>query len=491
MKTTIVFSLSSTYRPRSVVASLALDQKALGHEVEVVDITDFSHIIQDLPPTWFAKLCGETVHSRNLCAFLTENEIGYSMLTRGANSPELPPGVANELEDAVRSELVTYLRDDQPPGLNRATSRLESDISRAAFSLFRKFSEYLKENRSDRILIPNGRVAHQRLALLAALDAGIQAEYYETGRATPNSYYLGSHQVHDRIGTQRIVKAVTKNLSDEDCRKEAMQWLEKRQATDSSINPFSRGWNASPTGNDQESVKPTAVFFTSSVDEFASYGAEWQNHMWKNQFEAFQTILAKLQQGSFNCVLRVHPNLVNKSRQYVRREKLEISALKSKFPHLKVLWHTSSDNSYDLIKKADLIFVGRSTLGLEASCLGKSVWVTTSARYDDSADVKRLLSPDDVDSDSLVPWQAKPQGAHRFIASWVLQDHPLSVQESQWSSWDSARAPFAIRVGNLLVRNSLRHKLHLIMLEVTRLTNQWDGKRLEFLEGLGQSPLGK
>jgi hypothetical protein len=144
-----------------------------------------------------------------------------------------------------------------------------------------------------------------------------------------------------------------------------------------------------------------------------------------------------------------------------------------------VHWHTDDINSYALVEQADYVFVGRSTLGLEASCLGKSVWVTTSARYDQTADVRMLLSQADLDGADLSPWAVNPRGAQRFVASWVTQDHLFSIHESQWCTWDSAKAPLMMKIGNLLVKNSWHHRVHLLRLELIRVQNIFDGKRLE------------
>jgi hypothetical protein len=37
-----------------------------------------------------------------------------------------------------------------------------------------------------------------------------------------------------------------------------------------------------------------AVFFSSSVDEFASYGVAWKLDHWGNQYEAFDAIMSVL-----------------------------------------------------------------------------------------------------------------------------------------------------------------------------------------------------
>ena len=479
MSTLICFSLSSTLRPRSVVASLALHELESGSPVAVLDVSRFSYVRQDLPPSWFARLCGQTVHHSALEEFFSQRGVPAAPLSVGEPSRDLPDHVEREFQDAVRSELVTYVRSDSPNEKSlfvRTSAKRMADAARPAYWALRN---YLANNRPQKILIPNGRVAHQRLLLLAAQDSGVPVEYYEIGRAMPLTYYRGPYQVHDRVGTQSYVIESTAHLSDEDCEILAQEWLDTRMAEGSPTNPYSSRWDSAGESVKPGSQRQRAVFFSSSVDEFASYGESWMQHEWRDQFEAFGAILRKLDPTVVDCVLRIHPNLINKGQSYIRRELHSVELLQKEFPHLTIYWHTDSMSSYSLLSSADMVFVGRSTLGLEGSCLGKSVWTTTAARYDKVADVKKLLSARDLGESDLQPWTVDASLAHRFVASWVIQDHPLVVGERHWSSFDSARAPLCIRFGTLLVQNSLLHRLHLIRLEITSRANVLLGQWME------------
>lgn len=474
MKTLILYSTSSTFRPRSVIASLSSDEQKKGHEVTVLDIGEFSYVTQDLPPAWFARMMGHRVHRGALNAVFAANNVAYSRLAQPtSDSGPLPRAVNDELDDAVFSELVTYLNTDEPNFDQWFTRYTAKKMRQTAAPLYSTLREFLDPHGFERALVPNGRVPDQRMALLACQDAGIPVEYYEIGRARENSYYLGATQVHDRDATQKEVHPKTAHLSEKQIKKMANDWLATRMGTGLSIHPYNKNWNTKKTlDGTSPTSRPTAVFFSSSVDEFASYGGSWKKHTWSDQYEAFAAILAELSNRDIDCVLRVHPNLQNKSREYVRRELSRIRAVGDQFPALTVLGHMDRTNSYELLERADMIFVGRSTLGLEASALGKCVWMTTAARYDDIADVRSLLDPADVTPQALTPWVVNPSGAHRFVAYWVTQDNSFSFGESQWCSWDSLQTPTRLRLGNLLVKNSLPHKLHLLRLELTKWRNR-------------------
>ena len=479
MKSLICFSLSSTLRPRSVVASLTLDELRAGNAVSILDVSEFSYIRQDLPPAWFMRLCGHRVDHSALTNFFLAHEVPFFSLQVKGQNRELPDDAKASLEDAVVSELITYMRSDSPETNSFFVKTTKRRIAESAEPVYWALRDYLSEHRPDKILVPNGRVAHQRLLIAAAADEDITIEYYETGRAMPLAYYHGPFQVHDRVGTQNFVAESTAHLSDAECEGLARDWLSLRMAKGSPTNPYSTRWSPKDEYKTEGGARRRAVFFSSSVDEFASYGAQWLGHEWESQFDAFSAILRKIDHRSVECVLRIHPNLINKGRSYIRNEVRSVTKLQTEFPNLLVYWHTDSMSSYDLLQSADMVFVGRSTLGLEGSCLGKSAWTTTASRYDEFADVKRLLSAQDLARADLLPWDVDKSRAWRFVASWVVQDYPLTVGEANWSSFDSAEAPFCARVGTLLVPNSLLHRIHLIRLELRRKINLLVGKIME------------
>ena len=471
MKTLVVYSRSSTQRPRSVAASLAqwlIDQ---GHEVTLLDVSDFSYANQDLPPRWFARALSHDVYPHAFRRALHTMGADYRMLpfTRKPQLP-LPKEVDAELADAVFSDLVTYLRSDDIDLTRGYPRRVAAMMRRKATELYFTLRAILEKETFDEVYIPNGRVPEQRLAIEACKASSVAVRYYEIGRARPHAFYAGKTQVHDREGTQAEVAEVLSETPLSEIRRLANQWLQERSSAGSVLNVYSEGWQEAQATS--VSSEQRAVFFSSSVDEFASYGASWKLDQWGNQYEAFDSIMSKLGEQGVECTLRIHPNLTNKSPQYFQREVRDVMKLAQKHPRLRVLWHNDPANSYELVKESDYIIVGRSTLGLEASLVGKCVWVTTAARYDTIADVRRVMAPDDVTESNLALWEVDTLGAEKFTAYWAVQDHLFSWGEDSWSTWDSFRAPAALRLGQLLVNNPLSHKIHLVKLELAKRKNE-------------------
>ena len=57
----VVHYIGATERSRSVVASILADLTEEGHELHLVDISDFSVISQDLPGKFIARALGHRV----------------------------------------------------------------------------------------------------------------------------------------------------------------------------------------------------------------------------------------------------------------------------------------------------------------------------------------------------------------------------------------------------------------------------------------------
>jgi hypothetical protein len=113
MKTLVVYSRSSTQRPRSVLASLCKWLVDQGDQVTVVDISTFSLINQDLPPRWYARLFNHHVYPDALPEVLKNLGVNVETITWPKPATQaLPDHVSAELEDAIVSDLVTYVNSD-------------------------------------------------------------------------------------------------------------------------------------------------------------------------------------------------------------------------------------------------------------------------------------------------------------------------------------------------------------------------------------------
>lgn len=465
----VVHYTGATAKSRSVVASLVADQRENGAAVELIDISKLTTISQDLPPRWVARMFGHEVKHH---AF---EEVVYSLgativepLVPSQSPDQVRAEHRSDVDTAIESELLTYFRVDTLPN-TRAVTGLRSKLHRGAIETYWALDAMWSTEPPDRVFIPNGRTSRQKAARKVAEHYKIPITLYENGRARPDSYYAGSTQPHDRVASQAEVDQLTKKLSRKSIEALADEWLSLRMAPSGGTNSFSGLWQTGAP--DTRSDRKTAVFFASSFDEFLAFGPMWTIDAWSHQFEAFDSMMSILEKSGVDLVLRLHPNLGTKSRRYFLRQVQDVTALAAKHPTLKIYWHNDSVNSYDLVKSADYVIVERSTIGLEASMMGKPVWVTQASQWDLIADIRQVLKPGDITDEVMSLWKPDPYPAQKFAAYWMIQERPLRYSWESWSSWNPERPPRRMKGAVLAVRNPWRHKLQLVALEWAKWRN--------------------
>jgi len=468
----VVHYVGATQKSRSVVASLVADFRQQGPEVTVLDIGRFGTVFQDFPPEWVVRLAGHKTRRKQFAKVIKSLGADLTVLDPH-HTPAITPPDSRQAEclQAIESELLTYFRQETLNDDERYVRLMRKNLKRQAFACYAALHAWLSHNSPDLVVIPNGRTSRQKTARIAAEDLGISVMFYENGRATKDSYYLGTTQPHDRIASQAEVDSLTSHLSASEISALSQSWLAERMNPTSGTNTFSAGWGDNPQPTAVGEPRQRAVFFSSSADEFLAFGPMWNIDHWSGQFQAFDMFMERLSDKGVDLILRIHPNLSGKSQKYFRATVAEIKELKAKYPDLVVHWHNSPANSYDLARSADYVIAERSTIALEANLMGKPVWINQAAQWDLIADVRQVLQPSDIDNDDLTPWEVDTSRAERFIAYWVIQEHPLLYSWRKWSSWNPEAAPFVMKLASLLGKNPLSHKRHLLSLEWARWRN--------------------
>jgi hypothetical protein len=394
------------------------------------------------------------------------SELGVPVLSIpdfDAVGPRQPLGsdLEEALEIAVQSALITFFRTDQPNRRKRLvhqTSRRLTDEGRIVYRGVRAVLEAHPD--VNLVYLPNGRFPNQRMAHLAARDAGRDRLHFEKGE-TQNGMYLQPYPPQDRLASQDAVESTLNGLSRNEVEGIADAWLARRAPSTDSSNEFSALWDGElPAGlADLKSEEtPIVGFFTSSQDEFIFLGPEWQRHEWKDQFEAFDLLLSRFEAAGFRSYLRVHPNLATKAQDCFVRERSGIEWLAARHPNLIVIGHDESVNTYSLLDVTSAVVIWDSTVGLEASARGIPVWTAATSRYGLVADIKEVLSRGQLDETGVEPWVVDPHKAKRFIAYIVRRDLQMDPDYLSWTPWDAAHPPLAARIASALVAGGAAHK---------------------------------
>jgi hypothetical protein len=323
---------------------------------------------------------------------------------------------------AVYSHLVTISKSSYP------NLKLYSKV--IYFSIFTCFQiiNYMDHNSTkfDEFWIWNGRTLHERVVVEWCRVHKKRIKFLEvegTDLDKQERWTLLRESPHSRLGFQKLILNHWYKYPSSDAK--LSQWYRDRR--DKIKNPFLEAQiSGKKFQNPTDSPQEVFVFFTSSDDEVTAISSEWESK-WGNQLHAatevariFQTKFREI--PSLKLVIRVHPNLKNKSiSSQLAWLKLSIIA-KRQFPGVSVILPKDSIDSYSLLDDAKGILVYGTTLGLEAVFEGKNLASLAPLRYDELCKVKQLK-----DEKSVVNW----------VLGVLNKKAPISNREGSlaWANW--------------------------------------------------------
>lgn len=249
--------------------------------------------------------------------------------------------------------------------------------------IYRSFSEIFQKS-INRCFIWNGRRAAEVACALAAQKYGIKTQYFELG-ANFGRYLVSDNSISSIYGV----------------RKEIEQWRTERETRDELNSAFNigrkyllglrEGRSSTPhyknmlNGYNGEYVLPKIeksrilVLFTSSAWEFAASSDDaFLSGEFRNQYDLYKKILSdeSILQG-FEVIVRWHPNLKTAGINEVRKMNNVIQETNN----VRHILPQEQINSYSIIKIADYVVSVGSTIGIEASFLGKPSIVLGNAEY--------------------------------------------------------------------------------------------------------------
>ena len=274
----------------------------------------------------------------------------------------------------------------------------------------------LEKKPGDLWVIPSGRPPVAKVIHMVALEANMDQLFVENSWRYGGSFF-SPYPTNSKSGSDKAYEEW--KVKDEEG---ASNWLDSLSDPKSGLNSFSRGYEK------ESDVRTNSkfIFFTSSIDEFQGLGSDWDDHPWENQYHAFCAILRFLDPTGQDSTIRVHPNLLNKSKRQIWFELAILHEIAKKFPNLRIEGPTSRANSYAMARRSQVNFVSRSTLTLELSYLQLPVvsvmpnYFTEKLGIDvfrgDAAVLKKVIK-----SDILSQQNRKP--AAISVADFLLNRH--------------------------------------------------------------------
>lgn len=332
--------------------------QAQGYDVSILDISEEvwpSHVLT--PRLAEADYSSPTLNKDLAASLLSEEEISAFL----------------------HSLIKSYKRNSNATPSKFERMRLSRSLNKCASRLTHNNMIY----QADVVCIPNGRFAHEVLAArLAAPKAEIL--WYELP-LWGKDCYLSTASPQDAVALNEKLRELTSCLDSKQIRELSEASLGIRRDPSLGINKYLTedidDTKLEARRNRDESPA-VAVLFTSSQDEFPQYGrnaslaSEWDH------VRAFRAAVEELlRKGYQRIVIRVHPNIANKSRAEYKREMRAWTGLAKLDSRVELIPPTFKISSYQLVEKAKVVVSWWSSIALEAAAVGVASIALSKGRY--------------------------------------------------------------------------------------------------------------
>ena len=287
--------------------------------------------------------------------------------------------------ELVISQLVNDNRDCCFP-LSEYQERVHELLS-SAIHLYSFTQDVIKENHIDLVYVWNGRRCSDGPVSYAALNLGIQLITHICARKPKHFIQSQLPKIHALDFQKEDLKnTISNKLSIEDHKlveKQAYTFYQSlRYGTASFLGSanFSSKFSQSTQIDPLSTEKPTLVIFTSSFWEY--YGmSDWKGGTYHNHYDGLEQILSDRRIiERWNCVVRWHPNL--STAGFYERERIS-NIIKNYSDNVAHYPPSSNVNSYSLIECSDVVITFGSTIGIEASFMGKPSILLGRSVYED------------------------------------------------------------------------------------------------------------
>jgi hypothetical protein len=263
---------------------------------------------------------------------------------------------------AISSSIISLFKDPNP----QLNANLIERYIISSLGVYFSIINYLKENETDIVYVFNGRLAHTRAVLRACNLLGIKCLIHERGNSQNYYSIFENTSVHDLNNTQKLIKETWEKADPIEKITVAEKWYQTRiggkmenwfSFLEDQIHTLPEGWDPN---------KINILICNSSEDEFASLDEEWKNPFYENQTEGIIRIVTNgANFSNVHFYLRIHPNLGKVDNENVRA----LHALA--FKNLTVISASSKISTYHLVKNANKTITFGSTIGAEATFIGK------------------------------------------------------------------------------------------------------------------------
>jgi hydroxymethylpyrimidine pyrophosphatase-like HAD family hydrolase len=288
-----------------------------------------------------------------------------------------------DLMSAIINELTTTI-SGYPENLEPHIPQIHRIIHSYIHVFYSVIDEIRKLN-LDKVIIFNGRFLHEKAVESACRATKTEAIFYETLR---NRIVISGKNFHNREQIAINMFELWNSFENSAYKEEIGEQYFERMRSKNNIFFIS---NPENLGEILENDREYVVFYTSSDDEIAGLWDENSRPLGE-QVDAINKLIEYFKQVTrYKLIIRIHPNLINKSKtEQLRWSKFEQSE------NIQIIAADKKIDSYELMMKSSGVMSYGSTIGLEAAYNKIPSAVLCHSFYDLLGPVDLVLSIDDL-----------------------------------------------------------------------------------------------
>ena len=228
------------------------------------------------------------------------------------------------------------------------------------------------------LYVHNGRLAEYQTTYLLAKALQIECVTHEICCPPKRFATFTNGRIHDRMCYQELIRDSTEGVDLNQVTSVAVDFFESKRYGRAQYQNFIAEQVDGLTDSIIDPNFDVVTIFTSSEDEFACLGPEWDNPIYDSQFSGVEDVVRHIRatKPAVLIVVRMHPNMAampdSELRPYLDLADVGVVVLEPK----------SKVHSYELIDRSTKVVTFGSTIGIESTYWGKPVIQIGYAAFD-------------------------------------------------------------------------------------------------------------
>ena len=323
---------------------------------------------------------------------------------------------------SIYSSYIGLSRDHELDGYLSQNSL--NNLLKTSKTIYDFFEKYLNKNKVKKIILYNGRHNQYRPLLRVAQKRKIETEIMEYSGDGKNENGVRSFFNNLPTDINYLYKLIIENWKNSKKKNNCDYYFRyKRQGKivhDKKSYIYKQNPLELPKNWKKEDIN--IVFFTSSQDEYAALGGEYDNTIYKDQTDAIIKIsnfVKKYKKKNKKIVLwvRCHPNLENVFWKYNK----SINFLHEPEKNINIIEPNSTISSYMLMRECNKVITYNSLTGIEA-VYWKKPSIVLGRRVYEKLDCVYTPKNHIHNTQLILKEQLKPKkliGSLKFASFWV------------------------------------------------------------------------